>query len=508
MRALIMRFLKPLFYIIVFILAANQPARAALNEKLIQRGVDLTLNMRFEQAIALFDSLIREYPQDPAGYFLKSAVYFWMYTQDVRMADVAEQFEKISDQGIEAAEKQLEKNEEDLDAKFFLGAIYGNLGRYYIMNSSWIKAYWYGKEGKDLLEEIVEADPEYYNAYLGLGIYHYYADILPGVIKMLSYILGIEGDKKKGLEELKLAISKGSFVKSEARFFLAMTYMYFEYNYLRARDLWAKLARAYPENTFFILSQARCEMYMNDYPAALQLYKKALARKDARLKFAMNRAHYFVGQIYFKMNRFGEAVEHYKLAVKNIPPKDGKRHWIYAWGMVHLGESYEMLGNRAKAEQCYRNVAGKEEIYAYMQRAVKNARQRLQNPLTWFDKQLIYARNYRETQKLDSALVVLNRLKEEIDSGRYVDKKNEFFYNLGLVYLKKGRTSEAVALFKKILAEQPEEPDWLLPYTHYQIGNAYLRLNKKEAARAHYERAGESDNPRLRIQVNRALDHL
>ncbi len=113
------RFCKLLFYVFIFTLAAVRPACAAVDERDIQRGVNLTLNMRFEQAIALFDSLIRQDPQDPAGYFLKSAVYFWMYTQDVRMGDVGELFEKISFQGVEVAEKRLEKYENDLDAKFF-----------------------------------------------------------------------------------------------------------------------------------------------------------------------------------------------------------------------------------------------------------------------------------------------------------------------------------------------------------------------------------------------------
>ncbi len=376
------------------------------------------------------------------------------------------------------------------------------------MNKSWLKAYWYGTEGKDYLEEVVKSDPEYYNAYLGLGIYHYYADILPGVIKVLSYILGIEGDKKKGLQELKLAIRKGTFVKSEAQFFLAMTYMYFEYNYLQARDLWAELAKGHPENTFFILSQARCEMYMNDYPAALRLYKKALATKDDRLKFAMNRAHYFAGEIYFKMNNFPQAAFHYEQAVKNIPPKEGRRHWIYSWGNVRLGITYEMMGKIQKARQCYLKVTAKDEVYAYNEGAFKEAQRHLKEPMDWFDKQLVYAYNYRETMKLDSALAVLNKLKVYLDAGQYTQKKEEYLYHLGSVYLKKGQSEKAIPLFKEILKKKSSKPEWLLDRTHYQMGNAYRRLSQKEAARAHYERALDSDNPRLKIQIRRALDRL
>jgi len=498
-----MKFCKPLFYLFLFTLAAIQPARAAVDEEDIQRGVNLTLNMRFEKAIALFDSIIQEYPQDPAGYFLKSAVYFWMYTQDVRMADVGTLFETISKTGIEVAENRLDENENDLDAKFYLGAIYGNLGRYYIMNSSWIKAYWYGSEGKDLLKEIIESNPEYYNAYLGLGIYHYYADILPGVIKVLSYILGIKGDKQKGLRELRLAMNKGTFVKSEAQFFLAMTYMYFEYDYLRARNLWAELAKGHPDNMFFILSQARCEMYMNNYLKALRLYKKVLEKKDDRLKFALNRAHYFAGEIYFKMNNFHQAAYHYEQAVKNIPPKNGRRHWIYASGKLHLGKTYEMLGSREKAVRCYKQVSEKDHSFAF-----KEAQERLKKPLNEFAKQLVFARNYQETLKLDSALIVLTRLKRDIDNGKNTDKKGEFLYQLGLVYLKKGQVEESIDLFKELLAENPQNPEWLLPRTHYQIGNAYRKLGQKEAARAYYNRAMEEDNPRFKIQIKRALDQL
>jgi len=492
-----------LFFIIIVVYVSVQSLSAKVDEKNIQRGVELTLNMRFEQAIALFDSIIQEYPQDPAGYFLKSAVYFWMYTQDVRMADVGNLFETISKKGIDVAETRLEENGNDLDAKFYLGAIYGNLGRYYIMNSSWLKAYWYGSEGKDLLEEIVESHPDYYNAYLGLGIYHYYADILPGVIKVLSYILGIKGDKQKGLRELKLAINKGTFVKSEAQFFLAMTYMYFEYNYLKARNLWAELGKGHPDNTFFILSQARCEMYMNNYLTALRLYKKVLKKKDDRLKFALNRAHYFAGEIYFKMNNFHQAAYHYEQAVKNIPPKNKKRHWIYVSGKLHLGETYEILGFRDKAVKCYKQVSEGDQTFAY-----REAQRRLKRPMDEFDKQLVYARNYRQLQKLDSALVILNRLKKDINNEKNKDRKGEFLYQLGLVYLRKGQAKKAIDLFKELLAEKPQSPVWLLPRTHYQIGNAYLRLGQKEAALAHYERAMDSDDPRFKIQVKRAMDKL
>ena len=64
--------------------------------------------------------------------------------------------------------------------------------------------------GKNYLEDVVEKDPTYYDAYLGLGIYHYLADILPKFVKILSFVLGVEGDRDKGIVELNIAAEKGN----------------------------------------------------------------------------------------------------------------------------------------------------------------------------------------------------------------------------------------------------------------------------------------------------------
>ena len=63
-----------------------------------------------------------------------------------------------------------------------------------------------------------------YDAYLGLGIYNYLADVLPKFVKVLSFILGINGDKELGLKQIRLAHEKGVFTKTEALFFLGAIY--------------------------------------------------------------------------------------------------------------------------------------------------------------------------------------------------------------------------------------------------------------------------------------------
>jgi hypothetical protein len=46
-------------------------------------------------------------------------------------------------------------------------------------------------------------------------------DVLPKFIKSLSFILGLGGDKLKGIEEVTIASLKGKLTIDEAKFILA-----------------------------------------------------------------------------------------------------------------------------------------------------------------------------------------------------------------------------------------------------------------------------------------------
>ena len=66
------------------------------------------------------------------------------------------------------------------------------------------------------------------DAYLGLGIFHYYADVLPSVLKVLGMLVGMGGDAERGLAEIQRAVRNGDLVNVEGRFFLAEIYTTFE----------------------------------------------------------------------------------------------------------------------------------------------------------------------------------------------------------------------------------------------------------------------------------------
>jgi tetratricopeptide (TPR) repeat protein len=183
----------------LFVLISSLRAQDSTALALAIEGIDLGTNLHYKESYEVFQKLIELEPDNPRGYFLRSAIYFWMFSEDMKNEEVGNKFRDLSYEAVEIAEAKLEENENDIEAKFFLGGAYGSLGRYYAMTKSFLNAYWYGKKGKNHLEEVVEMDSTYYDAYLGLGIYHYLADILPRFVKILSFIFGMEGDKEQGI---------------------------------------------------------------------------------------------------------------------------------------------------------------------------------------------------------------------------------------------------------------------------------------------------------------------
>jgi tetratricopeptide (TPR) repeat protein len=199
-----------------------------------------------------------------------------MFSEDIKNEQIGEKFRDHSFRAAEVAEERLKKNKNDVDALFYLGGAYGSLGRYYAMTRSYLNAYWYGKKGKEFLEQVVEMDPQYYDAYLGLGIFNYLADVLPRFVKILSFILGIQGDKEVGIDQLELAADKGVYTKTEAMFFLSAIYTYREREYEKAIKILNQLLEKYPGNPGALFTLGRSYSFMGECDKALTAFNEVL----------------------------------------------------------------------------------------------------------------------------------------------------------------------------------------------------------------------------------------
>jgi hypothetical protein len=137
--------------------------------------------------------------------------------------------------------------DEDTDARFFYAASIGLRAQIAATQGDWWKTAKLGKKMKGEALLIIEKDQNYYPAYYLAGSYNYFADALPGYLKVLRAFAFLPGgDRKQGLQQLVLSYEKGGITESEAGQTLAIIYTYYEHNFAESNRICEKILSRYP----------------------------------------------------------------------------------------------------------------------------------------------------------------------------------------------------------------------------------------------------------------------
>ena len=136
---------------------------------LVAEGIDKIYDMDFPAALSKFQEAKSIAPNDLRGHFFEQTPIYWKALATRNQQDY-ETFMNLSDKLIEKCENIIDKNENDLDARLYLGWTYtlrafaiGLMGGNYLKGASEIK------DGASNLEFVLEKNPTYYDACLGLG---------------------------------------------------------------------------------------------------------------------------------------------------------------------------------------------------------------------------------------------------------------------------------------------------------------------------------------------------
>ncbi len=183
-------------------------------------GIKMVLNDRFEEALRWFDNLQHKYPDHPAPYFFRAAVYqtwmsfFWLnkFRQD---------FEKDVHLAIEKGEALL-KRKNDPWLYFYVGAAYGYRAFNGFRKNEWVSAYFDAKKGINHFEEALTRDPNMFDVYLGLGAYHYWRTAKSNFIRIIAF--WIPDKRELGLSQLEFSFKHGTYASEQAGYNLVAAY--------------------------------------------------------------------------------------------------------------------------------------------------------------------------------------------------------------------------------------------------------------------------------------------
>jgi tetratricopeptide (TPR) repeat protein len=476
----------------------------ALN--LALKGIDLGTNLHYKESYEVFQKLIELEPENPRGYFLRSAIYFWMFSEDVKNEEVGDKFRDLSYEAVEVGEARLEKNENDIDAMFFLGGAYGSLGRYYALTKSYLNAYWYGKKGKNYLEDVIEMDSTYYDAYLGLGMYHYLADVLPRFVKILSVILGMEGNREQGIQEIKLSAEKGLYTKTEAMFFLGALYTYREDRYEEAIEIFNELLEKYPQNPGALLTLGRCYANMGQCDMAEASFNNILKNKESQSRLPRGSVFYQLGGVYFNMNDFFRAKNNYLLAIASDTAEVGKKRWTTPRAHYNVSICYEILGEIGSAKYHLTQIHEEDNARSY-----ERAQERLNKMMKEIDISMIMAENLRECNNVDQALKSYKDISQKYaqDSDPYIQERlGEVEYRTAEIYFEQKNYNKAISLYEQVIQTRKEKDDRIVYRSYFNLGNCYKMIENYNSARQAYDAAEETDDDRLLARIENARKDL
>jgi hypothetical protein len=136
-----------------------------------------------------------------------------------------------------------------------------------------------GKRIKESLERALALDPQMHDAEFGVGMYRYYADVAPAVLRFLRWLLLLPGGNRvEGLQQLERAASHGLLVRGEAQFQIHVLYLWYENKWREALDLVRGLQGRYPHNPLFHQIEAEIlDGYFHDPAASLRASERLLA---------------------------------------------------------------------------------------------------------------------------------------------------------------------------------------------------------------------------------------
>lgn len=174
---------------------------------------------RFDEADERL-SVVGRFPAGPDRDFLRAFVLYWRLLYDPDNPALKIAFGSRLDAAVASAAARLAEAPADAEALLGSGTAHLFLAELRASEKRSFAAAMEARRARAELEEAAVANPDLADPSFGLGTVDVLADALPSVARGLSSVLGLGGNRERGLRRLERAAAGGRTFALEARLFL------------------------------------------------------------------------------------------------------------------------------------------------------------------------------------------------------------------------------------------------------------------------------------------------
>jgi hypothetical protein len=253
-------------------------ALAAPAETLLDQAYGDMYNLRFDDAHRALTTYEAAHPQDPLGPVSDAAAC--LFSEFERMHILESQFFTDDNAVVNGGRRQPDpairaRFEQDLNTTdrlaqaelhnptehgnaLFAATMRMGLDADYLalIDGRNVAALSEMKKGRQLAQELLSEDPNYYDAYIAVGVENYILSLKPAPVRWVLHLAGAQTDKQNGLDKLNLTAEHGHYLKPYARLLLAVAALR-DGDRRKARELLGWLAQRYPQNHLYRVELAK-----------------------------------------------------------------------------------------------------------------------------------------------------------------------------------------------------------------------------------------------------------
>jgi tetratricopeptide (TPR) repeat protein len=271
---------------------------AALNrDPLVREGFQHFYDLDYDGSLKIFQKVLQQHPNDPLAvdYVLSTTIFRELYKEDlldttlyahdgfltgkhVTSEDpaVKTQVDDLSDRAISLADDRVKANPNDVDA-LFARAMARSLKAAYIglAERGFIGGLHLALSARSDDERVLQIDPKYIDAKMVIGIHLFVVGALPLPLKLMAGMVGIHGDKSRGMALLEECAKYGVITSVESRTTM-MIFLRHEARYQDAIKVAESLRTDYPHDFLFALEVANLYKDAGNAPVAIREYRSVL----------------------------------------------------------------------------------------------------------------------------------------------------------------------------------------------------------------------------------------